>query len=41
MLNQFNYPVDREIVEAPSLPRHKLAGSVVVDCHGDSEGKSG
>lgn len=39
--NQFNYSADKEIVEAPSLPRHKLADSVVVDCHGDSAGKSG
>jgi hypothetical protein len=33
------YPVDTEAVEAPSLPLHKLADSVVG--HGRSEGKSG
>ena len=35
--NQFNYPVDTETVEAPSLPRHTLADPVVVNCHGHSE----
>src|SRR5262245_14217313 len=35
--NQFNYPVDTETVEAPSLQRHTLADPVVVNCHGHSE----
>jgi len=37
--NQFNYPVDTQTVEAPSLPRHTLADSVVVTSHGHSEGR--
>src|SRR5262245_24322426 len=37
MKQQFNYPVDTETVEAPSLPRHTPADPAVVNCHGHSE----